>query len=398
MGHGVKRRGFVGFFTMILETVVNTLARHDAFVRGEAVIVAVSGGCDSVALLHLLKRSKACLGIDLHIASLNHGIRAEAGKLDLEFVTHVAESWHIPYTVGQADVPRLSREWGVGIEEAARRARYAFLARVAAEQGSFCAVVGHHALDQAETIIMNIARGSGTQGLRGMQVVTEMPDHPGLRLVRPLLRLTKDELEDYCRHHKLPYRVDASNEDTGYNRNFVRHEVIGRMQRLNPELLNAFGRLAESAEVDQAFIASHFESAVKPLVSISKGRWSMGTEDFTALHPALQRRFVREAFRLLSGGSAALSHALTLDLIAWSQEASTGDRRDMSAAIQMRMGYDDVCIERKDVTDAHECYRLIPVDTDRQIVAGSPLVLQGLEDLLVVGTIIAGRSQPGAAQ
>ena len=363
---------------MVLETVSNALAQNAAFVPGETVIVAVSGGCDSVALLHLLKRWGESNNINLHVASLNHGIRGAAGQRDLEFVAELAARWRVPHSVGQADVPSLAREWGVGIEAAARRARYAFLARVAGEQGSACVAVGHHALDQAETIIMNIARGSGSAGLRGMRALSPLPGHPGLRLVRPLLQLSKDELETYCRDHKLPFRFDDSNDDIGYRRNFVRHELIGRMRRLNPALLSALGRLAETAAVEEDFLSSSFESIVMPLLTVSPERWRIRTEDFATLHPALQRRFVREAYRQLSGGSARLSHALTLDLIGWSQSSATGARRDLSAALQMRLSYDDICIERKGAPPARAGYRCISANTNREIRLDAPIIYPNL--------------------
>ena len=367
-----------GKFEMVLEKVRGSLARHAAFVPGEKVIVAVSGGCDSVALLHLLKRSADFIKLDLHVASLNHGLRAEAGQRDLDFVADLATRWGLPHTVGQADIPRRAQEWGVGVEEAARRARYAFLARVAREEGSTCVAVGHHALDQAETIILNIARGSGVSGLRGMDVVAQMPGQPGLRLVRPLLHLTKDDLESYCQRHKLPYRLDESNADISYRRNFVRHQVVGPMLRLNPELLSAFARLAESAAVDDDFVSAQFERAALPLATVSDERWSIRPSDFAALHPALQRRFVREAYQRLSGPGHVLSHALTLDLVAWAQQARTGARRDLSAAIQMRRSYAQLSIERKGVGEAHDDYRLIPAGADEPIVIGTPLMFPGI--------------------
>ena len=188
----------------------------------------------------------------------------------------LASRWRLPYTVDHADVARLSAEWGIGIEAAARRARYAFLARVAREQGSQCVAVGHHALDQAETMLMNIARGSGISGLRGMQIVAEMPNHQDIRLIRPLLRISKDELGTYCHEHNLTYRVDETNADIGYSRNFVRHEALSRLTRLNPELLSAFERLSESAAVHEEFMAASFEATVTPLLSQSLGAGASG--------------------------------------------------------------------------------------------------------------------------
>ena len=375
---------------MIPHRVASTLRQHDAFASGELVIVAVSGGCDSVALLHILRSLRVSLEIELHIASLNHGIRGEAGQRDLAFVAGLARRWRIPFSAGRADVPRLSREWGIGIEAAARRARYQFLARIAREQGSGCVAVGHHSLDQAETILLNFVRGSGVRGLRGMQVVSEMPHHPGIRLLRPLIRLSRSDLEAYCGQHELAFRQDESNADIGYRRNFIRHEVISRLRKLNPELLHAFERLAESAGMDEDYMSSRFEASVMPLLHIAPERWAISRGDFAGLHPALQRRFVIEAFRQLSPGSSFASHDLTLDLIAWARAAATGDRRDMSAALQMRLGYADITIERKDAALSYETYRLIPADTNRPIVAGAPLDLDGIVVRLSAGAMPGG--------
>lgn len=377
---------------MILDRVLNTLRRYDAIASGELVIVAVSGGGDSVALLHILNRSKDALGVDLHVASLDHGLRAEAGQQDLEFVAGLASRWRLPYTLGHADVPALSSEWAIGVEAAARRARYEFLARVARQQGARCVAVGHHAHDQAETILMNIVRGTGTRGLRGMRVVSDMPHYAGIRLIRPLLRIAKHELEAYCREHKLPFRVDESNADLRFRRNFLRHEVIPKLKRLNPDLLAAFERLAETAIVDEDFMAAQFEETVMPLIKVHSERWQMKKSDFAALHPALQRRFVQTACRHLSGGSASLSHALTLDLIAWSHESGAGTRRDISGVLQMRTGYDEIIIERKDAGDEQDQYRLIPIETDEPLSPGSTFELQGLRIFLSTSGKTGGES------
>ena len=272
----------------------------------------------------------------------------------------------------------LSAEWGMGIEAAARRARYDFLAQVAREQGARCVAVGHHSLDQAETILMNIVRGTGTRGLRGMQVLSDMPRHAGIRLVRPLLRIAKHELEWYCHEHKLPFRVDESNADIAYRRNYIRHELLSRLQRLNPDVLAAFERLAESAAVDEDFLSEQVERTVMPLVKVRADRWQVKHADFAALHPALQRRFLQTAYRQFSGGSNVLSHALTLDLIAWSREAATGSRRDITGALQLRVSYDALFVERKDAVDERDQFCLIPIETDEPIRLGCPFELQGL--------------------
>lgn len=359
---------------MILEAVLNTLRRHEAFADGEMVVVAVSGGGDSVALLHLLIRLRETLGIDLHVASLNHGLRGEAGRRDLEFVAELAARWRLSNTIDHADVARHSADWGIGLEQAARRARYAFLARVAREQGSACVAVGHHSLDQAETIVMNIARGSGLSGLRGMRIVSRMPEQQDIRLLRPLLGVSKAELESYCSQHKLPFRLDETNADISYSRNFVRHEIVRRLTRLNPDLLRAIERLTESAAVDEEFLAACFDAAVMPKLRVSPGRWQIGKDDFASLHSALQRRFVIKAYKMAAPEPAALSHDLVLDLVNWSQAARVGDRRDMSGAVRICLRYDGISIERKDAVMRFESYRLIPAGIDRRIALGTTIL------------------------
>ena len=359
---------------MIFEAVLNTLRRHEAFTVGELALVAVSGGSDSVALLHLLMRMREALGIDLHVASLNHGLRAEAGRQDLEFVADLAARWRLPFTIDHADVARFSSDWGIGLEQAARRVRYAFLARVARERGSACVAVGHHALDQAETIVMNIARGSGMRGLSGMRVVSLMPEQSDIRLLRPLLGVSKDDLESYCRQHKLPFRLDETNADISYSRNFVRHEIVSRLTRLNPDLLRAIERLTESATVDEDFIVACFDKMVMPLLRISPGRWQIGKHEFASLHSALQRRFMIKAYKMVAPEPAALSHALVLDLVAWSQAARVGDRRDMSGAVQICVRYDGISIERKDAVIRFESYRLIPAGIDKRLALDTPFL------------------------
>ncbi len=370
---------------MILDAVLKTLRQQNAFAAGELVIVAVSGGCDSVALLHLLQRMKQCLGIDLHVASLDHRLRAEAGRRDLDFVASLAAGWQLPVTVAEVDVPRLAREWGLGIEAAARRARYAFLAQVAREQGSASVAVGHHALDQAETVLMHIIRGSGSRGLRGMRLLSQLPNQPEIRLLRPLLQVSKAELEAYCHEHTLPYRVDETNADIGYRRNYLRHEVLRRLTRLNADAVGAIERLAESATIDEDFMAAHFAAAVLPLADVSPARWLIAKADFEDLHEAMKRRFLQAAYRMVSLDSAALSHRLILDLINWSAAARAGDRRDMGGAAQMRLGYDKLSIERKDAIEAHETYRLIPAGTKQKLALGEPFLRHGLAVSLSTG-------------
>lgn len=226
-----------------------TLRQYFQMYGGRTLVVAVSGGADSLALLHGLTTRRDELDLTLHVATLDHGIRGEAGAADAEYVRQLAQAWGVACTVGRVDVPKLAQEWKVGIEAAARRARYDFLARVCHELNTSYVVTAHNANDQVETILMHIIRGSGTRGLAGMESAA-MPYHSTIRLARPLLNVTRAEIDAYCAEHGIIPRHDETNDDTRYTRNRIRHEVLPLLRQINPQVDAALLRLSEIARID----------------------------------------------------------------------------------------------------------------------------------------------------
>ena len=158
----------------LLHQVRRTIRRYDLLRDGMALVVGVSGGPDSLCLLHLLSRLAPEMGLRLHVAHLNHGLRGADADADADFVAEFAAGLGVPCTVGRAEVAELAREAGLSLEEAARQARYRFLADVAADAGADTIAVGHNADDQAETVLMHFLRGSGVAGLRGMLPKTQL--------------------------------------------------------------------------------------------------------------------------------------------------------------------------------------------------------------------------------
>lgn len=355
--------------------LLKALREPGALDRSAGLVVAVSGGADSVALLHALRHLQGQLGIALHVASLDHGIRGEAGQRDLAFVGVLAADWRLPCTLDAVDVPLLSRKWGIGIEAAARKARYDFLARVAKQLDIACVAVAHHADDQAETLLMHIARGSGLRGLRGMRPASSLPGYPNIRLLRPLLGFSRTDIEAYCTQHKLTYCRDESNSDTRYRRNYLRSEIIPRLQKLNPSLVDALQRLSESAAVDDDFLKQQFARIVQPNVNESPYRWRIGKADYFSLHVALRRRFLLAAVEKLADGSAELTHDLAIDLDAWARDARVGACRDVGAGIRLRCDYDALVVEKSGAMPEPGPYRLIAHGADIKLAAGQTLSL-----------------------
>ncbi len=210
---------------------------------GAPLVLAVSGGPDSMALLHAALRLAPDRGWQLVVAHLDHGLRPDSGS-DATFVTDAADALSLPWRLRRTDVAAQAATDGVGIEEAGRAARYAFFDEVADSLGPEALIVtAHTADDQAETVLMNLVRGSGQHGLRGM------PARRG-RVVRPLLDVRRSDLREALEAAGIPYRVDPSNADADRSRAWVRAELLPALHRLNPSAVAALNRYAELAAED----------------------------------------------------------------------------------------------------------------------------------------------------
>ena len=212
------------------------------------VVIAVSGGADSLVMLHVLHDLRAEFRITLHVATLDHGLRGADGAADADFVRLIADHLEIPVTVGKADVTALAGLERLGIETAARKARYQFLTDVAQTVGSTQIAVAHHLNDQAETVLMHLFRGSGLAGLRGMLPVTLIQDR--FRLLRPLLDSSRTKIDAYLLANGLTPRVDITNTDPNFARNRIRLEILPVLRTLNPALDTALSHTAEIARAD----------------------------------------------------------------------------------------------------------------------------------------------------
>lgn len=216
--------------------------------QGTFVLAAVSGGADSVALLALL-REQACRGeIRLHAAHFEHGIRGEESRGDARFVQKLCTRWGIECHMGAADVPALAAARGVGLEQAARDARYAFLRKIQAETGADCIALAHHLDDQAETVLMHILRGSGLRGACGMTVWQG-------DLFRPLLNVRKAELTDYLRAQGIEWREDSTNAQADTPRNVLRLMAMPALETVYPGGVRALGRFAETAAREDDYMS-----------------------------------------------------------------------------------------------------------------------------------------------
>lgn len=280
------------------QRVLRYIREYKLLNPGETLVVAVSGGADSVCLLHILSTLCKELDIKLHIAHLNHQLRGEESSADAEYVTDLAHRLKIPITVESRDVKQYQSHHRLSPEEAAREVRYAFLSDIVASVGAVKAAVGHTADDHVETILMHLLRGTGTRGLRGLLPVTHLP---GLTIIRPLLEMTREETATYCKHNRLHPRIDSSNLSTEPFRNKIRHQLLPQLREYNPQISEALQRTARIATDDLAFIEGAADRLWGEVTQVEGDAVIIYKEKFLALPSTLQRHLLRTSIDSLLG-------------------------------------------------------------------------------------------------
>jgi tRNA(Ile)-lysidine synthase len=292
--------------------VIGFVQRHSLLPPEEIVVIGVSGGADSVCLLHVLAKWQTELGIKIHVAHLNHKLRGVESEADAKYVSNLAASLDIPVTIDRQDVATYRAEKKCSIEEAARELRYSFLAKVARKVGANRIAIGHTKDDQVETILMHILRGTGITGLCGLApcspmaydrqaVLATSQKRSNLLVIRPLLDINREETMRYCQEHQLEPRIDSSNLSLSFYRNRLRLQLLPLLRQYNPSVERALLRLADIAQEDNAFIeqqASRFWDEVasqeNTAIHLNKGQTA-------SLPIALQRQLLRAAVAKLAG-------------------------------------------------------------------------------------------------
>ncbi len=279
----------------MIERVAGDLSRYNMLPidtgRGTKVGVAVSGGADSVCLLECLRELAPRLGLHLTVLHVNHGMRGPAAHGDAEFVEALAKSRGLPFHLHRAGVPALAAAHGDNLEQTARQARYAFFRQFVLEGALDRVATGHTRNDQAETVLHRILRGSGLTGLAGILPAT------GDGIVRPLLNVSRQEIEEWLNERGVAWREDATNQDTGLTRNRLRHVTLPLLRSAyNPQLDAALASLAELAREEEEYWAV---TARAPKLH---GRCVyMKTPELEGLPPALARRMLRAAIEAVKG-------------------------------------------------------------------------------------------------
>jgi len=345
----------------LLQRVRKTIERHNLLAGGDTVVVGVSGGPDSLCLLHILCRLGNDYALALHVAHLNHCLRGAEADEDQAFVVELADRWGLPAHAESQDIAALAKERKLAVEEAARQVRYAFLARVAVRVGAQRIAVGHNADDQVETVLMHWLRGAGPAGLRGMQPVSGLDElrlegeelthgegGSNLLLIRPLLDVPRSAIEAYCTTRDLRPRFDRSNLDTTYYRNRLRHELLPHLETYNPRIREVILRTAAIIAGDYAYLRQQVVGAWTDVVVLESARavaFDLGR--WRALPLSLQRSLLREAIRRLRRSLRNIGWVHVDNAIGVLQRGSTGVCATLPRGLEARLGYHQVIVADK---------------------------------------------------
>jgi len=280
----------------MLDHIAQFVERHSMFSPGQRVGVAVSGGADSVFLLHALRELGPRWNLGLSVVHVEHGIRGAESLTDAEFVARLAAGFGLPFHLHKTDVPA----FGGNLEEAARNARQSFFKDLIAAGTVERIATGHTRSDQAETVLFRILRGSGLTGLAGILPITREG------LVRPLLEIDRSEIESWLRGRGITWREDQTNQDRSYARNRLRHEILPLLREsFNPQLDVALSHLAILARDEESYWASELRPqspAPDPQSQV------IAVSELAGVPPALARRRIRHAIETVSGNHVDFAH------------------------------------------------------------------------------------------
>lgn len=327
----------------LVKTANHAIAAHNMFQPGDNVLVCVSGGPDSIALLHILHTLSPALKIKLGIAHFNHMLRDGASEKDALFVENTAVDFGLPFFSERKNVHKYRREKKMSVEEAARHFRYHFFFKIAKKSNFNKIALGHHMDDNAELILMYLLRGSGALGSSGIPAVRDEI------IVRPLITSTKTQILEFITSNDLKVVVDQSNKDTRYLRNSIRHQLIPLLKSsYNPnivETLNRFGSIIKSE--DKWFeenVAPLYENAVS---SQDDDRITFLVSYLRERHISEKRRIIRKGIKVIKGDLKRISYDHIDSVISLLEAQKNLKRLDLPGQIRIVRNYDALIIAKE---------------------------------------------------
>ena len=362
--------------------VLHFIKQHHLAPPRHTILVAVSGGQDSVCLLHILVELQKEIDLKLHVAHLDHRLRGADSEADAQYVAELARRLGVPATIERRDVKTYQAQHRTSMEEAAREVRYGFLTEVAASINTSRVAVGHTTDDHIETFLMHLVRGSGTRGLRGLQPVGRWQSSTtDLIIIRPLLQLSRRETADYCLNHRLMPRIDTSNFLMSPLRNRIRHQLLPLLQSYNPRVVEALLRTARFAGDDLTYLEKEVARISGKIIREQDNTVILDKTAFLDLPPTLRRHLLRQSIEGLLGNLKDIE-ARHIEEIMTALLKPAGKRLDLPGGLFFSIEYDRYLLG----TDPQALFPFPPLDNEFVLDIPGETLLPGWRITATVST------------
>lgn len=273
------------------ESFLNTIKNDKLIEKGDKLVVGVSGGSDSITLLYLLNKYKAKFDIELVVCHINHLIREDSTD-DEQYVENLCEKMEIDFFKTRVDVKRLAEKFKMGEEEAGRKVRYEFFDEIKHKVNANKIAIAHNMNDNAETMILNIIRGSGLLGLEG---ITSRDGE----IIRPLINCKKTDINEFCKENNIEYKVDSTNKENIYRRNIIRNELLPKFEEINPNIVEALSRTSKIVKENNNFIEKITENEYKKIANEEEGQIIIDLKEFNKLEQNIKENVTFKAIERL---------------------------------------------------------------------------------------------------
>jgi tRNA(Ile)-lysidine synthase len=328
----------------VINRVQKTIEKYRLLEKGDRIIVAVSGGPDSVALLGILQKLSPVYDLTLKVAHLNHGLRGEESDREEAFVGNLSASLGLPFSSKKIEMIRIIKKEKMSLEDACRKERYGYLEALRRDEGCQKVALGQHRDDQAETVLIRFLRGSGLEGLRGM-----VPLRDGI-FIRPLIERSRKEILAYLEQEGMRYMKDSSNDQETCLRNRIRRRLIPELlSQYNPRLAETIGRMAEIFREEDDYLRVEAGRILKQWgCAGTSGKISIPLGELQGRHPAMRRRIIKEILLTLSPSKNGIGYRHIDAVLNIAAGARPNARLDMPFQVRIRREYDRLYIEKEE--------------------------------------------------
>lgn len=340
---------------MIFDKVRSTIKKHNLIKKGDKIVLGLSGGPDSVCLLHILNRLKEELDIQVYAAHLNHQIRGIEAQKDALYVAKICEEMGIISFVKAMNVPKYCEDKGVSLEEGARTLRYEMFDEIMKKTKSNKIAIAHNLNDQAETVLMRIMRGTGLQGLRGIEYIRDDV------IIRPILDIPREEIEAYCEQYDLNPRIDQTNLESIYTRNKIRLKLIPYMKdNFNSNVIESIVRMSNNLKCDSDYIEQEAKVKFEEVSKLSKDSVEIELSKYIELHTAIKVRIFRNGIKHILGDTNFIDQKHIEDIIELEADSKIDKMITLPRGVFVYRKKKSIILTTKEIVneEIHFCYNI----------------------------------------